>query len=306
MTYGADSKTQPTRQPAFTRRGSVTIFTAASATFADLSNSHRPHEGTRQDFSLHDPGGGISYHGGYSVTPQSSGSPRHHHNFDQIRFVLSGKVQYAQKHYGPGWLGYFPEGVFYGPEGTSRDGTTMIVLQFPGASGRPFHSRSDTQRARQGVLASGATFKDGICFWPDGRKQDAHEALMEWLYGDRFEYVPARYRDPIWMNTLSPPWHPAREGSEGVSVMRLATFEDGPTVQLLKMEAGSAIEGATCNRNTVQCIYEGAVKYADLDCGSERDRISTLAYRAGGQFEGLKSETGARILSVAFGRRTAW
>ena len=43
-------------------------------------------------------------------------TPRHRHNFDQIRFPLEGEFHYATDKILPaGWVGYFPEGVHYGP-----------------------------------------------------------------------------------------------------------------------------------------------------------------------------------------------
>src|ERR1700750_3510861 len=43
--------------------------------------------------------------------------PRHRHNFDQYRYMIEGESDYGQD--GPlkaGMLGYYPEGVHYGPQ----------------------------------------------------------------------------------------------------------------------------------------------------------------------------------------------
>ena len=61
--------------------------------------------------------------------------PRHRHNFEQFRYMISGLADFS--HDGklkPGVLGYFPEGVFYGPQ-TNLENTLLVVLQFGGASG---------------------------------------------------------------------------------------------------------------------------------------------------------------------------
>ena len=61
--------------------------------------------------------------------------PRHRHNFDQYRFMLSGDSDYGQD--GPlkaGMLGYYPEGVPYGPQ-VNKTPIVCAVLQFGGASG---------------------------------------------------------------------------------------------------------------------------------------------------------------------------
>src|SRR5215467_11923517 len=53
-------------------------------------------------------------------------TPRHRHNFDQIRFCLEGSMNYAPgKNLDAGTVGYFPEGTFYGPQ---QDTTTSVTL----------------------------------------------------------------------------------------------------------------------------------------------------------------------------------
>src|SRR5437016_412877 len=115
----------------------VVIFSGARPKYEDFSQSHRGElrkNTKRQDFSIDDLAAGVSYHASYSESPTGPSSPRHHHTFEQIRYVLGGEVEYAGKTYGAGWLGYFPEGVFYGPQAQLGPGRG-IVLQFPGPSG---------------------------------------------------------------------------------------------------------------------------------------------------------------------------
>jgi len=67
-------------------------------------------------------------------------TPRHRHNFDQIRLCLEGAMNFAPgRNLAAGTLGYFPEGTFYGPQ---QDTTTSIVLvlQMGGAAGWGFMS----------------------------------------------------------------------------------------------------------------------------------------------------------------------
>ncbi len=64
-------------------------------------------------------------------------SPRHHHNFEQVRFQLEGELDFARDgKMKTGMVGYFPEGAFYGPQTQDPDTTPMtVVLQCGGASG---------------------------------------------------------------------------------------------------------------------------------------------------------------------------
>ena len=67
-------------------------------------------------------------------------TPRHRHNFDQIRYVMKGIYPYAKgKSMSEGTVAYFPESVHYGPQ-DRPEGLEMMVCQFGGASGSGFVS----------------------------------------------------------------------------------------------------------------------------------------------------------------------
>ena len=72
-------------------------------------------------------------------------SPRHRHNFDQVRYQLSGDFDFstdgAMK---PGSVAYFPEGTYYGPQ-SCPTGSETLVLQFGGASRSGYHFRRATR-----------------------------------------------------------------------------------------------------------------------------------------------------------------
>lgn len=89
------------------------------------------------------------------------GTPRHRHNFDQIRYVLKGKYPASpHKIMGEGSVAYFPESVHYGPQ-DRPEGLEMMVIQFGGASGEGFLSTPRREEANEALKAKGE-FKDGI------------------------------------------------------------------------------------------------------------------------------------------------
>ena len=48
-------------------------------------------------------------------------TPRHRHNFDQVRYCIEGAMNYAPgKDLKAGTAGYFPEGTYYGPQADTR------------------------------------------------------------------------------------------------------------------------------------------------------------------------------------------
>ena len=65
-------------------------------------------------------------------------TPRHRHNFDQVRLCLEGAMNYAPgKDLKAGTVGYFPEGTFYGPQ-SSTSKSVVLLLQMGGSAGYGF------------------------------------------------------------------------------------------------------------------------------------------------------------------------
>src|SRR5205085_2247006 len=108
--------------------------------------------------------------------------PRHRHNFDQYRFMLEGESDYGQD--GPlraGMLGYYPEGVPYGPQ-VNKTEIFCAVLQFGGASGSGYLLPREVKAGMEELKKFGE-FKDGIFHRYDGtpgkRNMDAYQAIWE-------------------------------------------------------------------------------------------------------------------------------
>ena len=90
--------------------------------------------------------------------------PRHRHNFEQYRFMIEGESDYGQD--GPlkaGMLGYYPEGVPYGPQ-VNKTGIHCAVLQFGGASGSGYLLPREVKAGMEGLARGYAArlAKDGI------------------------------------------------------------------------------------------------------------------------------------------------
>ena len=90
-------------------------------------------------------------------------SPRHHHNFEQIRVGLEGTLDYDRDgKMSAGVVGYFPEGIYYGPQSQNPDEVaTAAVLQFAGASGSGYLSNAEV-RAGMEELKKHGEFKNGV------------------------------------------------------------------------------------------------------------------------------------------------
>src|SRR5919112_4161403 len=145
-------------------------------------------------------------------------TPRHRHNFDQIRYVIKGTLPYTEADVlEEGWVGYFPESVHYGPQ-ERAEGLRTLVLQAGGASGGGYLSVAQRE-ATNTELAKTGEFKKGMYHYVDknGEEQsvDGSLAIFEHATGGKLEFATPRYTDVIAMNPEAYDWLP--QGAEGVS-----------------------------------------------------------------------------------------
>ena len=138
-------------------------------------------------------------------------SPRHRHNFDQIRYQLSGDFDFSTDGVmKPGMVAYFPEGTYYGPQ-RCENGSETLVLQFGGASRSGYLSAEEHERAAA-ELASRGTFSNGVYtpLKPDGGKinKDAYEAVWEQVNRRLLVYPGERYLRPVFMDPENFDWQP--------------------------------------------------------------------------------------------------
>jgi len=145
--------------------------------------------------------------------------PRHRHNFDQFRFALEGESDYGQDGaLKAGMLGYYPEGVHYGPQ-VNKTPIFNVVLQFGGASGSGYLLPREVKAGMEELKTFGE-FKDGVFHRREGvpgkRNMDAYQAIWEHVHGREMVYPKGRYAAPIFMDSANYDWASVR-GAEGVS-----------------------------------------------------------------------------------------
>jgi hypothetical protein len=172
-------------------------------------------------------------------------SPRHHHNFDQIRFGLSGRFGDGKGNDVPaGGVGYYPEGAHYLIDCAESE---VLLLQFGGASGWGF-TNYDQLYGAYPELARLGEFRDGVFFrgdrsnLPPGtrRNQDGYEAMWEHIHGQRLRYPAPRYKEPVIMSPENSAWL-ADEAQPGVARRTLGVF----TERLIEIAQIKVDEGAT-------------------------------------------------------------
>jgi hypothetical protein len=172
-------------------------------------------------------------------------SPRHRHNFEQIRYQLEGVLDYGRDgKLVAGMVGYFPEAVYYGPQSQDPDiACKTIVLQFGGASGSGYLSQAEVQAGMRELRAEGE-FKDGVfrrrADVEGKRNLDGYQAIWEHVNGRPMVYPKPRYPQPIFVDPANYDWVPV-EGAPGVAEKLLGVFTERRSVAgLFKLDAGAS------------------------------------------------------------------
>jgi hypothetical protein len=168
-------------------------------------------------------------------------SPRHRHVFDQVRLCISGSIPIARDlRVDAGEIGYFPEGVPYGPQEGGPDRLTL-VLQVGGISGLGFLSARQVRQAHE-ELGEEGVFEGGVFRRTKGEGKanlDAYEAIWRRVVGRPIDYPKPRYKTPVIVRPEAYDWRPEPQ-SPGVSRKRLAVFpERGLELSLLAIEPGA-------------------------------------------------------------------
>jgi hypothetical protein len=168
--------------------------------------------------------------------------PRHRHNFDQLRFPISGEFEYAPGKVLPaGWVGYFPEGLHYGPQ-VRRTGLVMLLIQFGGASGGGYLSKRQRREAMD-VLETKGHFEKGTLQYIDenGKSHDEYQAFWKHIKGTNFVYPKPRYDGLVLMNPESFAWI-EEEDEPGVAYKWLASFtERRLRVGFIRVASGASL-----------------------------------------------------------------
>ena len=226
-----------------------------------------------------------NYRFGYG-TGEAGGNwttPRHHHNFEQIRHPVAGDYVIAKDEVLPaGWVGYFPESAYYGPQ-TLKDNLDMYVMQFGGPSGNGFASVRQRRKGYDDLLAKGGKFEGGVYTWTDEKgvkhNQDAFEATWEQMYGRKVEYPVGRYRDLVIMNPAAFSWV-KDDDAPGVTRKILGTFTERQIrIGFMRLDKGATLTFGTEKSPEALAVKEGAMTYQ----GETYPRLSAFGTEADDQ-----------------------
>lgn len=172
--------------------------------------------------------------------------PRHRHNFEQIRLPLVG----SNTTYGrgivlkEGQIGYFPEGLAYGPQESPMDGMAPgeplgLTLQFGGSSGYGFMSIEQRRTAIRELIEAGGSFEGPYYRRPDGKRQWGLNTVWEHVFGERLKYPRPRYSHAVVADPKRFNWLPV-DGAPGVDHKYFGAFsERGVWAEMVRLQPGA-------------------------------------------------------------------
>ena len=221
-------------------------------------------------------------------------SPRHRHPWDQIRFCLKGCVPIGKrKSVDAGEIGYFPEGVPYGPQ--DGEDRLVAILQFGGASGQGMLSAAQVNRGYD-LLSEEGSFQRGVFCRHDAdgrRNQDGYEAVWEKITGHKMKFAPPRYQEPVVMNPNNFGWRQVSD-VKGVDRREIGRFsERGTQIDFYRLTKGG--------RRTLPSVEHLQLLYVVKgtgSCGRHVYRRHTSIELLPGEAISFKPNTQTEVLSI--------
>jgi ChrR Cupin-like domain len=248
----------------------VTILSTADMPFEEVRRG-RVHMIRRKRLPLDTGIPGITMEYSLSIVPDGYFTPRHRHNFDQIRYTLSGVQSTGLGDLAGGECGYFPEGSYYGPQKQVGE-CECLVLQFQGASGERLLSNEEMNATYEKLLKSGGRFENGVYkgLKPDGspKNTDSYEAIWEEHEGRDLVFPPPRYREPVMMLAKNYRFWPDRK-RPGIEVKHLGAFSEARTaIGFLRLTPGAELLAGEQEDAELRFLTEGSFGYDGTTYGA--------------------------------------
>jgi len=223
----------------------------------------------------------VRYEGGHGTFS----APRHKHNFDQIRYVVSGTPDFG--HYqvaSQGQSAFFPAGAAYGPE--TIEESEMLLIQW----GTHWVTREDHDKTYTAMQQTGE-FKDGYYVTVDAdgneHRADPRNAIWETFNKRKFVYPVPRYPQPVIMEPEGFEWRPA---GRGVSAKIMGRFtEDDVYIANYRWTEDGGVLSLGAERTQLLWVIEGQLTVNGVSYDpatvifSEFEETTELAGTAGAQ-----------------------
>ncbi|MFC0450028.1 hypothetical protein [Rhodococcus jostii] len=225
----------------------------------------------------------VYYEGGHGIF----NAPRHRHNFDQIRFIVSGDPDFGHGLEATGGQSaFFPAGAHYGPE-VIEQAEVLLIQWSPDWVTRAQHDATYTEMQKVGE------FKDGYYVMVDAEgnehRADGRNAVWENFMGRELTYPTPRYPQPILMNPEGFDWRPL---NEGVAIKSLGRFtEDDVYVSTYRWDARSVLD---LPPERMQFIW---VSEGEVSIGSDTYGPRTVIFSDFGESVLVEASEGTKVVS---------
>jgi hypothetical protein len=192
----------------------------------------------------------VRYEGGHGTFS----APRHKHNFDQIRYTISGQPDFGHHQVAsPGQSAFFPAGAAYGPE--TIEESEMLLVQW----GEHWMTRAQHD-ATHGEMQTVGEFREGYYITTDAsgneHRTDGRNAVWETFTGLKLIYPTPRYPQPVMMEPAGFSWR-QRPGT-GVSQKVLGRFtEDDVYVSNNRWDEDGGVLTLSSERTQLLWIIDG-------------------------------------------------
>jgi hypothetical protein len=217
-------------------------------------------------------------------------APRHSHNFEQIRVVLSGHMDFGPgTDCAAGQVAYFPAGAHYGPE--RIEGGEQLLLQW----GPDWVTHAQNQRAMRALEQTG-TFEHGKYTFTDQngaeRTVDGSQAVWEWTYGRPQVLVTPRYAVPIKMSPDAFEW----VTGQGISTKMMGRFTENDVVfEMIRWDGVGIAHGLGAERTSLLFVLHGSVSVAGASYGRH-----TAIWSDFGETLDVTGEPGTELIAIGF------
>jgi hypothetical protein len=198
--------------------------------------------------------------------------PPHRHNFEQIRLPLRGAMNHGRGIVvGEGEVGYFPEGLAYGPQDDPLDGAQpgermQLVLQFGGASHYGFMS-IEQRREAWAELGKIGSFDGPFYVRPDGKREWGLNTVWQHVFGVKLKYPRSRYKSPIIANPKCFNWL-RLAGAAGVEHKYMGAFsERGVWIEMIRLRPNAAWSSLDPRARRLFVVLGGNGQVADQPVG---------------------------------------
>jgi len=202
-------------------------------------------------------------------------SPRHRHNFDQIRSVLDGETGFTEWNLQAGECAYFPAGVHYGAQ-EQHGSALLLTLQFPGADGDYYLTPEHVEQTVAALRAENPEFgRNGKGVDRQGRERDSYEIVWETHQGHPVRYPNSDLTGPVLFDRDDPVVDDHITGGDVTLVGRI----DSNGLRVLRVTSTGPLRIRPANPTATEfwILEKGAIA---LD-GRERRPLTVIQLLAG-------------------------